>query len=182
MTERAAPAATPGSVIILAASFPETTKQMPFYEYECQDCKFYTEVMQKVSDAPLTRCPSCGKRSLKKLISAPVFRLKGAGWYETDFKSDKESRRNLLAEKEEPPAAAKAESSEGKPAPADAKEAKPAVGKSEEPKTAAPKGAGDAAASPPRKRVSVPVKGVRTSGRKTSRSGRARRTRGGRRR
>ena len=48
---------------------------MPFYEYECQACKYYAEVMQKISDAPLTRCPSCGKRALKKLVSVPVFRL-----------------------------------------------------------------------------------------------------------
>jgi putative FmdB family regulatory protein len=68
---------------------------MPFYEYECASCKFYTEVMQKISDAPLRKCPSCGKSTLKKLVSAPVFRLKGGGWYETDFKSDKESKRNL---------------------------------------------------------------------------------------
>src|SRR5580658_5568050 len=68
---------------------------MPFYEYECASCKFYTEVMQKISDRPLKKCPSCGKSTLKKLISAPVFRLKGSGWYETDFKSDKESKRNL---------------------------------------------------------------------------------------
>ena len=152
---------------------------MPFYEYECQDCKFYTEVMQKVSDAPLTQCPSCGKRSLKKLVSAPVFRLKGAGWYETDFKSDKESRRNLLAEKEEPAAAAKAAGAEGKPAAAEAKETKPAEGKSGPPKTEAPKAA---ATSSSRKRVSVPVKGVRAAPRSTGRGGRARRARGGRRR
>src|SRR5579863_7978367 len=84
---------------------------MPFYEYECQACKFYTEVMQKISDAPLIKCPSCGKRRLKKLVSAPVFRLKGSGWYETDFKSDKEGKRNLApsAEREEAkPAAATA--------------------------------------------------------------------------
>ena len=75
---------------------------MPFYEYECQACKFYTEVMQKITDAPLTKCPSCGKRRLQKLVSAPVFRLKGGGWYETDFKSDKENKRNLVgADKEE---------------------------------------------------------------------------------
>jgi len=97
---------------------------MPFYEYECQACKYYAEVMQKISDAPLTRCPSCGKRALKKLVSVPVFRLKGAGWYETDFKSDKESRRNLVgAEKEEPKAESKSETTEGKPA-AEAKEGK----------------------------------------------------------
>jgi putative FmdB family regulatory protein len=75
---------------------------MPVYEYECQACKYYTEVMQKITDAPLIKCPSCGKRRLKRLVSAPAFRLKGAGRYETDFKSDKEAKRNLLAaEKEE---------------------------------------------------------------------------------
>ncbi len=74
---------------------------MPFYEYECQSCKFYTEVMQKISDAPLRKCPSCGRNTLKKLVSAPVFRLKGSGWYETDFKSDKEAKRNLAAERDE---------------------------------------------------------------------------------
>jgi putative FmdB family regulatory protein len=73
---------------------------MPFYEYECQSCKFYTEVLQKVSDAPLRKCPSCGKSTLKKLVSAPNFRLKGGGWYETDFKSDQENKRNLAVEKE----------------------------------------------------------------------------------
>jgi len=62
---------------------------MPFYEYECQACKYYAEVMQKISDPPLTRCPSCGKRALKKLLSVPVFRLKGGGWYETDFETAK---------------------------------------------------------------------------------------------
>ena len=68
---------------------------MPFYEYECSNCKFYVEAMQKISDEPLKKCPSCGQESLVKLISAPVFRLKGGGWYETDFKGDKESKRNL---------------------------------------------------------------------------------------
>jgi putative FmdB family regulatory protein len=78
---------------------------MPFYEYECSSCKFYTEVMQKISDTPLTKCPSCGKKALKKLVSAPNFRLKGGGWYETDFKGDKENKRNLAAgDKDEPKA------------------------------------------------------------------------------
>src|SRR5579871_232832 len=94
---------------------------MPFYEYECQSCKFYTEVMQKITDAPLRKCPSCGKSTLKKLVSAPVFRLKGGGWYETDFKSDQETKRNL---------AEKAEASESKPAES-AAESKPAESKPE---------------------------------------------------
>src|SRR5687767_6444594 len=73
---------------------------MPFYEYECSNCKFYVEVLQKISDEPLRDCPSCKKPALKKLVSAPVFRLKGAGWYETDFKSENEGKRNL-ADREE---------------------------------------------------------------------------------
>jgi len=100
---------------------------MPFYEYECENCKFYTELLQKITDAPLKKCPSCGKSTMKKLVSAPVFRLKGGGWYETDFKSDKEGKRNLAVEKEpestssdsKPAAAAettdKSKSSETKP-------------------------------------------------------------------
>jgi putative FmdB family regulatory protein len=68
---------------------------MPFYEYECPSCRHVAEVMQKISDAPLKKCPACGKSGIRRLISAPVFRLKGSGWYETDFKSDKEGKRNL---------------------------------------------------------------------------------------
>ena len=68
---------------------------MPFYEYQCEACGVHHEAMQKMSDAPLRKCPACGKARLKRLISAPVFRLKGGGWYETDFKSDKEAKRNL---------------------------------------------------------------------------------------
>lgn len=75
---------------------------MPFYEYECPACKYYAEVLQKISDKPLAKCPSCGKKGFKRLMSAPVFRLKGSGWYETDFKSDQDSKRNLAgAEPEE---------------------------------------------------------------------------------
>ena len=59
---------------------------MPFYEYRCEACGYELEALQKVSDAPLSDCPACGKPALKKLISAAGFRLKGSGWYETDFK------------------------------------------------------------------------------------------------
>jgi putative FmdB family regulatory protein len=96
---------------------------MPFYEYECQSCKFYTEVLQKITDEPLKKCPSCGKNQLKKLVSAPVFRLKGAGWYETDFKSDKENKRNLAVEKE----AESASSDAGKSSDTTAADSKPAA-------------------------------------------------------
>jgi putative FmdB family regulatory protein len=71
---------------------------MPFYEYECQACGEHHEALQKISDAPLKKCPHCGKARLKKLVSAPVFRLKGGGWYETDFKSDGEKKRNLAGD------------------------------------------------------------------------------------
>jgi putative FmdB family regulatory protein len=150
---------------------------MPFYEYECQACKFYTEVMQKITDTPLTKCPSCGKRALKKLVSAPVFRLKGAGWYETDFKSDKESKRNLLAaEKEEAKAESKPEAKEGKP---EAKESKPEAKeakdakerKAAEPKAAEPKAAG--AATQTRRSVSVPGRAARTAARRPTHPTRA---------
>ena len=61
---------------------------MPFYEYQCGDCGHRLEVLQKISDDPLVYCPSCNEASLKKLISAAAFRLKGSGWYETDFKNN----------------------------------------------------------------------------------------------
>jgi putative FmdB family regulatory protein len=59
---------------------------MPIYEYECKECGHRQETIQKMSDDPLVDCPACGKPALKKLLSAPAFRLKGGGWYETDFK------------------------------------------------------------------------------------------------
>ncbi len=76
---------------------------MPIYEYECQACGHTFEALQKISDAPLRRCPECGKPKLTKLVSAPSFRLKGGGWYETDFKS---GQKKNLAEggKDEKPA------------------------------------------------------------------------------
>jgi putative FmdB family regulatory protein len=69
---------------------------MPFYEYQCSACGAHVEVLQKITDAPLKKCPRCAQNKLKKLVSAPVFRLKGGGWYETDFKTDKDTKRNLV--------------------------------------------------------------------------------------
>jgi putative FmdB family regulatory protein len=68
---------------------------MPFYEYQCKSCGHDLEAMQKISDPPLKKCPHCGKTQLQRLMSAPVFRLKGGGWYETDFKGDQDNKRNL---------------------------------------------------------------------------------------
>jgi len=59
---------------------------MPIYEYRCSECGFQDEFLQKHSDPLMTLCPSCGKESLKKLLSAAGFQLKGSGWYATDFK------------------------------------------------------------------------------------------------
>ena len=126
---------------------------MPFYEYECPNCGYQDEVLQKISDKPLKKCPSCGKNGLKKLISAPVFRLKGSGWYETDFKSDKENKRNLAgADKEE------AKDSKGE-AKADAKSETKADAKAE---TKAETSAESKAAKPSPVKASVPAKRATT--------------------
>jgi putative FmdB family regulatory protein len=66
---------------------------MPIYEYKCEACGHELEKLQKMSDDPLTDCPACSEASLKKQISAAGFRLKGSGWYETDFKSG--NKKNL---------------------------------------------------------------------------------------
>ncbi len=60
---------------------------MPFYEYQCRACGYEFEALQKMGDEPLTECPACHKAELRKKVSAAAFRLKGGGWYETDFKS-----------------------------------------------------------------------------------------------
>ena len=102
---------------------------MPFYEYQCNNCGHALEAMQKVSDPPLKKCPHCGKPQLQKLMSAPVFRLKGGGWYETDFKSDQDSKRNLADRPEEAPKEDKKEgvAAESKESPAvETKSEKPA--------------------------------------------------------
>ena len=69
---------------------------MPIYEYRCGSCSHELDALQKISDSPLRKCPECGKLTLRRLMSAPSFRLKGGGWYETDFKGDKDKKRNLV--------------------------------------------------------------------------------------
>jgi putative FmdB family regulatory protein len=131
---------------------------MPFYEYQCQRCGHHLEAMQKVSDRPLKKCPKCGKPALTRLMSAPVFRLKGGGWYETDFKSDGEGQRNL-ADKPDPVAAkddkkdkatTEAGAKEGAPKDAAPKEAagKEAPGEDAAPKDGAAKNEKKPAAAP----------------------------------
>ncbi|MEE4295206.1 MAG: zinc ribbon domain-containing protein [Wenzhouxiangella sp.] len=98
---------------------------MPIYEYRCQSCGHELEKLQKLSDAPLVDCPACGEPSLSKLISAAGFRLKGGGWYETDFKKD--GKRNLAGDSSD---AKKTDSGDG--GKSDTKsDSKPDSGKSE---------------------------------------------------
>ena len=112
---------------------------MPIYEYRCSACGHHLEEIQKMADAPLRKCPECGKSQLKRLVSAPQFRLKGSGWYETDFKNKSETKRNLVehagadstetAGDKSTDAAAKQDAQAGKPVDAaksgDAKETPP---------------------------------------------------------
>jgi len=59
---------------------------MPIYAYRCESCGFDKDVLQKISDAPLTQCPSCGADAFRKQVTAAGFQLKGSGWYVTDFR------------------------------------------------------------------------------------------------
>jgi putative FmdB family regulatory protein len=156
---------------------------MPFYEYECSGCKYYTEVLQKLSDPVLKKCPSCGKNSFKKLLSAPVFRLKGAGWYETDFKGDKDSKRNLAGDDSRPPDAkdqdAKGSDDKGKEGAEPAKKAETATTEAAKPaadKPAATEKAGSrsrrgepAARARPAAKAPAPVKARAKAAKKKAR-------------
>ncbi len=68
---------------------------MPIYEYVCESCGHHIEALQKINEDALTKCPRCAEEKLKKKVSAAAFRLKGGGWYETDFKSG--NKKNLAA-------------------------------------------------------------------------------------
>jgi len=127
---------------------------MPFYEYQCLACGQHHEAMQKMSDAPLRTCPHCGKARLKRLISAPVFRLKGGGWYETDFKSDKEAKRNLHGEEAK---ADKTETTDKKAeaAPAKAETQPEAKTEAKAETKAEPTAASQSAAKPPSRKIAA---------------------------
>ena len=108
---------------------------MPIYEYLCDGCNHKFEYLQKVSDALLKTCPQCKKNKLRKLVSAAAFRLKGTGWYETDFKDKKPS----LADKSEEKTDSKEKGSEKGSSPdSTQKDSKPAsnINKKAESKTA----------------------------------------------
>jgi putative FmdB family regulatory protein len=116
---------------------------MPIYEYRCEACGHTLEALQKINDTPLSDCPECSQSALKRLISAPSFRLKGSGWYETDFKSGKDKQRNLAetggGESADKPKDSDKSSSDSKPKAADEKPAKKTEDK---PKAGAEKKAG----------------------------------------
>lgn len=86
---------------------------MPIYEYECAACGHTLEKLQKLSEPPLSQCPECSAESLQKLVSAAAFRLKGGGWYETDFKSGNRKNVSGGSDSSKPEAA-----TDSKPAPA----------------------------------------------------------------
>jgi putative FmdB family regulatory protein len=73
---------------------------MPIYEYQCKSCGHEFEAIQKITDDPLKDCPACGDLELSKLVSAAGFRLKGGGWYETDFKGSQDKKKNLAGDSE----------------------------------------------------------------------------------
>lgn len=110
---------------------------MPIYEYRCTACGHKLEALQKFSDGPLVTCPSCGKETLSKLLSAAGFQLKGSGWYQTDFKSSGTRP------------AAKPDAGDGKPAAGDAKAA-----------PAAPSGGAATDAAPAKTETKAPAGGA----------------------
>jgi putative FmdB family regulatory protein len=106
---------------------------VPIYQYRCESCGEELEKMQKLAEAALTDCPACGRPTLKRVISAVGFRLKGGGWYETDFKTG-DKKKNLhetgdtsgSASKDAPSGADKSETAKPKETAAKPAESKPA--------------------------------------------------------
>lgn len=93
---------------------------MPIYAYRCDECGFAKDVLQKISDPVLTVCPSCGKSSFKKQVTAAGFQLKGTGWYVTDFRGGQAPATGTAPSGggESAPAAASSSSAPATPAPA----------------------------------------------------------------
>ena len=104
---------------------------MPIYAYKCESCGFAKDVLQKMSDTPLTDCPACGASAFKKQLTAAGFQLKGSGWYATDFKGGTSA----------PPAPAGGSDAPSTPASAPS-DAKPSESKAAKPESAPPSAAG----------------------------------------
>jgi putative FmdB family regulatory protein len=95
---------------------------MPIYEFECSACGNIFDRLQKISDPDPDTCPECGKRKVRRRVTAPAFRLAGSGWYETDFKKDGDKKRNLAGDAAAAPAPAPAAAPAPAPAPASSAE------------------------------------------------------------
>lgn len=89
---------------------------MPIYAYKCADCGHVKELLQKISDAPLTDCPDCGRPSMAKMVTAAGFQLKGSGWYATDFRNKDSGRKGSKPDSKD---------SDGKSSNPDGKSSKP---------------------------------------------------------
>jgi putative FmdB family regulatory protein len=114
---------------------------MPIYAYKCASCGFAKDVLQKISDAPLTGCPQCGAQAFSKQITAAGFQLKGSGWYATDFRGGSKTKPETASDTD----TAKTES---KPAESKSAESKPADSKpADSPKSGPPSAAGSRGAS-----------------------------------
>ncbi|RCW75997.1 FmdB family zinc ribbon protein [Pseudorhodoferax soli] len=102
---------------------------MPIYAYRCESCGHAKDVLQKISDAPLTQCPQCGADAFRKQVTAAGFQLKGSGWYVTDFRNNGSAPASAPAGKPDESAAAPAPASDAaaSPAPAPAPAAAPAA-------------------------------------------------------
>jgi putative FmdB family regulatory protein len=75
---------------------------MPIYEYVCNSCGYEFEEWQKITDAPVLKCPSCGKRKVERLVSLSAFHLKGSGWYVTDYAGKKTGMEPAKKDKDKP--------------------------------------------------------------------------------
>jgi len=100
---------------------------MPIYAYKCGACGFAKDVLQKMSDAPLSDCPSCGASAFSKQLTAAGFQLKGSGWYVTDFRDGGGKKGDGADKTAAPPAAAPADGTAAAPAPAPASAPAPAA-------------------------------------------------------
>jgi len=123
---------------------------MPIYAYQCESCGHQLDVLQKMSDAPLTSCPSCAAPSLRKQVTAAGFQLKGSGWYVTDFRNNSSAGKAAEPDKNGDKAGDK---TGGKPA-GDTAAGAPAASPAAAPATAAPvtpaaSPAGSSAGTPP---------------------------------
>ena len=116
---------------------------MPIYEYACASCDHHLEALQKISEDPLVFCPECGEESLRKMVSAAAFVLKGSGWYETDFKnSGKEKPKDAKASDGQPASKTSSDTKSGEGASGDTKSSD---SKSSESKSVSSKSTSDSA-------------------------------------